>query len=263
MKGVTVGDTNTMRWPYLPNDNIPAFADRSHEVMIQSMLQAHEDSKPVLGHKGVTSLMLVNDLDLRRSNACDDLHIVYECAAKHITELCITEAPRVNARMGEEALCRLIDSRMKKIKTPTNISRKPGNCSFMNRKQIKGSEWRNWILYYAVTCLKGLIAEDHITPLALLSRGAFLFSQDIILPEHIVESDYCFHRFLELNERLYGIERTKLNLHALIHFAKSVRENRNLWCYSTFNFESWNPVIIKFVSSPNGALLQILVRHLI
>ncbi|KAK3925568.1 Protein transport protein SEC13 [Frankliniella fusca] len=133
----------------------------------------------------------------------------------------------------------------------------------INRKQMKGSEWRNWIIYFAVPCLKGLINQEHITPVELLSHGAFLLSLDNILPENIIEADRCLRQFLDLNEQLYGIEKTKLNLHTLVHFSRSVSENGNLWCYSTFNFESWNHKIIQTVSSPQGALLQILVRHLI
>lgn len=263
LKGVTVGESRTMRWPIGPHPEIPPSEDRTNEGMIGAILQAHETGAPVLGHKGPTPLMLLNDFDLRKGNACDDLHILYECAAKHITELSLTEAPRVQERMGQETLCNIIDVRLQKIKTPTNISRKPGTCKMSNRKQMKGSEWRNWIIYYAVPCLQGLILQTHITPIEYLSHGAFLLSQDIILPEHKLQAEHCFRRFLELNEELYGIERTKLNLHALTHFGRSVSENGNLWCYSTFNFESWNHKIIQTVKSPKGALLQIVVRHLI
>lgn len=83
-----------------------------------------------------------------------------------------------------------------------------------NRKQMKGSEWRNWIIFYAVPCLQGLIEPNYITPIEFLSHGAFLLSQDIISPEDKVQAEFCFQRFLELNEQLYGIEKTKLNLHA-------------------------------------------------
>ncbi|KAK3916442.1 Halomucin, partial [Frankliniella fusca] len=275
IKGVSVGDNHTMRWPIREHPEIPAYEDRTHQGMVQAMIDVHRNLQPeeqglplprpvpILGHKGPTPLMLLHDFDLRRSNACDDLHILYECAAKHATDLVLKEAPRVQEAMGLEVLCDLIDGRLQLIKTPTNISRKPGTCSIKNRKQFKGSEWRNWIIYFAVPCLQGLVVQEHITPLELLSRGAFLVSQDIIEPQHIQEAKECFHAYLELNEELYGIERTKLNLHALIHFSRCIVDNGNLWCYSTFNFESWNHKIIQKVTSPQGALLQIVVRHLI
>ncbi len=100
---------------------------------------------------------------------------VYECTAKHVTELCLTEAPRVHEGMGTEALCRIIDQRMGKIKTPSNISRKPGNCSMINRKQMKGSEWRNWIIYFDVPCLMGLIDQEHITACGVITPWSLSF----------------------------------------------------------------------------------------
>lgn len=275
LKGVVVGESKTMRWPIKPHPDIPRYEDRTHEGMVAAMIQVHNNLQPgqeglplpplqsVLGHKGPTPLMLARDLDLRRSNACDDLHILYLCAAKHITELTLTEAPRVQEHMGYETLCRIIDARLKKIKTPTNISRKPGTCSIKNRKNWKGSEWRNWILYYSVPCLEGLIKKEYITPLEHLSHGAYLLSQDIITPHDIEIARESFRKFVEMNEELYGIERTKLNLHALIHFARCVIENGNLWCYTTFNFESWNHKIIQKILSSQGVLFQIVVRHLI
>ncbi|KAJ1529977.1 hypothetical protein ONE63_006705 [Megalurothrips usitatus] len=95
--------------------------------------------------------------DLRKGNAVDDLHVLYEFAAPHATELLIKETTRIPQNMGLEVMCKIVDSRLKRFKTPSNISRKPGTCSIANRGQMTGTEWRNWALYYGLPCLEGLI----------------------------------------------------------------------------------------------------------
>ncbi len=64
--------------PAHPHPDVPRFEDGTHDGMIDSMIQAHENQPTsVLGHKGLTPLMLLQDFDLRRGNACDDLHVLY------------------------------------------------------------------------------------------------------------------------------------------------------------------------------------------
>ncbi|XP_052124790.1 uncharacterized protein LOC127749680 isoform X2 [Frankliniella occidentalis] len=258
-----VGLTSTMRWPALDHPLVPEYSDRTDDDMKACMVLADRSGQVVKGHKGGSALMLLDHMDLRKGNCVDDLHVIYECAAAHITDLILSEAPRKDERTSDEHLLNTIDTRMKMIKTPSKISRKPGSCSIRNRKKFKGTQWRDWLIHFALPCLEGLIVDEHMHLIEKLSRGAFLLSQDIILPEHIEEAETCFRDFLNLNEELYGLENTKLNLHTLSHAARCVKENGPLWCYSTFNFESWNNKIIKSVMSPAGAVQQIVVRHLV
>lgn len=49
-----------------------------------------------------------------------------------------------------------INKRFRKIKTPTRLSRRPRTLEEL--KNWKVSEWKNWLLYYAMPCLVG---TDH------------------------------------------------------------------------------------------------------
>ncbi|KAK3933241.1 Small ribosomal subunit biogenesis GTPase RsgA, partial [Frankliniella fusca] len=263
--GISVN--TTMRYPFQHPD-LPPYAPRTNATMKQQMIEA-EDLKTagradfiVQGHKGITPLMDLDYLDLAKGNCADDLHYIYECGALQHTEIFLKELPRLDNDMSEKALLETIDLRMRAIKTPSCIARKPGSCQIKNRKQWHGNEWRNWLWYCSVICLHGLFSSAQIHHLEILSYASYLLSQDIILPAHIDRAEELLREYLSLYDN-FGLEKTRRNLHDLLHASDCVRRWGALWCYSTFNFESWNHCLMQLVSSPKGALLQIVTRHLI
>lgn len=132
-----------------------------------------------------------------------------------------------------------------------------------NRRQFKGTEWRNWLLYYSVPCLQGLFAQKYIKLFELLSHPTFLLSQDIVLPEDRVLAEHLYEQFLIAFQEEFGVEKTRLNMHASLHASKSVRNWGPLFNQSTFGFESWNMKIMALIKSPNGAAQQVITRHML
>ncbi|KAK3920011.1 DNA-directed RNA polymerase subunit beta' [Frankliniella fusca] len=262
--GVSV---DTMRYP-MHHADLPPYEDRSHRGMKADMIEAqrrvnnNERNVSVRGHKGFTPLLKLKKFDLFKGNAFDDLHNTYECATQHHNEIIIKEIPKIVVRMSGKMFLDTLDLRLKNIKTPSCITRKPGTCLMKNRSQMHGTEWRNWLLYYAPLCLHGLVAGRFIQTLECLSYGTYLLSQDIISQDHVALARDLITRYLEEYDE-FGIEKSRLNIHALQHAHVSVRNWGPLWCYSTFNFESWNHRIMQTITSPKGALNQIVNRHLI
>ncbi|KAK3919783.1 Phosphate acyltransferase [Frankliniella fusca] len=224
INGVRIADA--MR--YSANAN-PPFEDRSHAEMKLDMEQADRSGINERGHKGLTVLADIEHLDLAVGNAVDDLHNIYECCVPAHMNLILKATPRLDERMGYELMCTIIDDRMKKIKTPESVSRKPGVTSILNRGSYKGNEWSNFIKYYAVPCLQYLIHQKYIYPLELLSSFAFILSQDKITEEDLLRSERIISEYLIRFEELYGIARTRLNMHALVHAPKCVRNLGPCW----------------------------------
>ncbi|KAE8741253.1 hypothetical protein FOCC_FOCC013240 [Frankliniella occidentalis] len=258
---------DTMRYPKQHQD-LPPYKDRTHDDMkrdmkvAQEMVNRGEKNVSVNGHKGFTPLMKLKYFDLSKGNAFDDLHNTYECAAKYHTEIIIKDLPKLIPRMGEKAFLDTIDLRLKNIKTPSCIARKPGTCLMKNRSQMHGTEWRNWLLYFAPICLHGLVAGRFIQTLECLSYATYLLSQDIIAPNHINCAKDLITNYLKGYDE-FGPEKSRLNIHALQHAHVSVRNWGPFWAYSTFNFESLNHRIMQTITSPKGAIHQIVNRHLI
>ncbi|KAK3924438.1 Halomucin [Frankliniella fusca] len=259
--------SDTMRYPMFHQD-LPPYEDRTHNGMKHDMIEAQmkvnrgEQNVSVRGHKGFTPLMALKYFDLQRGNAFDDLHNTYECATKYHTEIVIKDLPKLEPRMGEQIFLNTIDSRLENIKTPSRIARKPGTCPMKNRSQMHGTEWRNWLLYFGPICLHGLIAGRFIRTLEYLSYATYLLSQDVIHLDHVDMARDLTIKYLEEFDD-FRLEKSRLNVHTLQHAHTSVRNWGPIWAYSTFNFESLNHRIMQNITSPKGAINQIVNRHLI
>ena len=111
------------------------------------MQQATLLQRKIHGIKGVSVLMNLRHFHLGYGCSPDDLHPVYLGVTRFLTNLIINE---VN---NTDALLRHVDRILMNIRTPTLMSRKPR--SIARRNKWKGTEWRNWLLYYGVVCLHG------------------------------------------------------------------------------------------------------------
>lgn len=262
-RGIRVA--GSQRYPTVNLAGIPPFNDRSHQGMVAAMRQVEENPNVdnFEGHKGATALLLLPHLDLRDGQAQDDLHQDHEGGAAHITELLLTTAhARVIGDMPFAALIRAIDERMLSQKTPQGISRKPRSIG--KRSQYSGSEWRNWLFYYCIPCLLGLILPQYLDILAAYSHACYLLSKDSIEPQDFITADMLFHRVSVRFEQLFGVESLRYNLHVTTkHKVRCVQNLGPPYAYTTYNFESLLRVMIGKVTSPKGAHMQIVTRVLL
>ena len=194
--------------------NVPEVIHPRNDAGIRAdMQQAHLQHRKIHGFKGVTVLMNLRHFDLGYGCSPDDLHPVYLGVTKFLTKLIINDAP------DEDAFLREVDRRLKAIRTPTLISRKPRSIS--RRGKWKGTEWRNWLLYFAVVCLHGHVnnpvPHEIIDMLGLLSKAIFFLSQDSISEANIVEADRCLLQFVTRFQNHYGPESMRFNVLILLH----------------------------------------------
>ena len=188
----------------------------------------------------------------------DNLHPVYIGVTKFLTELMIDNVH------NPEVFMREIDRRMQRIRTPTLMSRKPRSIS--KRNKWKGTEWRNWLLYFAVVCIHAYnnpVPRQVIDLFAILSKAIFLLSRDSISHDDIHEAEGCLFQFATRFQNIYGYEKMRFNVHIILHLASAVRKWAGLHLHSTFPFESLNGKFKKYVKSPNGAINQIVNRYLL
>ena len=255
----------SQRYPEVNLQGLPPFEDRSHHGMVEAMIQVQRDENidVLQGHKGTTQLMLVQHLDLRDGQAVDDLHQDHEGCAQDLTNLLLTiPAARTNERMTYIGLVRAINRRLLRIKTPSRVARKPRPID--KRANYNGSEWRNWLFFYAIPCLHGLIKPRCLDILASLSHACYLLSQDVIEEEDINTAERLLTSVAADFERMFGVGRMKYNLHVTTkHKVRSVRSLGSPWAYTTYNFESLNRTMIARVTSPKGAIIQIVTRLLL
>lgn len=127
------------------------------------------------------------------------------------------------------------------LKPPSEITRCPQSIEV--RKKWKGSEWRNFLLYYSLICFKKFMDKEHYEHWFL-----FVYSIQIFLKEKITAAQHsaastAIRLFVLRIESLYGIQFMTFNVHILLHIPKSVHNFGALWAWSTFPFEHYNGVL--------------------
>ena len=125
---------------------------------------------------GPSEVALLRRFDLDIGFSTDDLYPVYVGVVQFHTQLLLDGIPDVFSVTKNQK--KDISRRLKAIKTPIHMSRKPRGIH--TTAKWKASEWRNWLLFYAIPCLSGIIPGRYLRHFGLLSEAIFLLSRDII-----------------------------------------------------------------------------------
>nr|XP_020441759.1 uncharacterized protein LOC109951534 [Monopterus albus] len=131
-----------------------------------------------------------------------------------------------------------------KIKPPVEITRTPRSLS--ERKFWKASEWRAFLLFYALPILKGILPVRFWNNLFLLVFSIYTLLQDTIKTRSILMAEVALKKFVIEFQRLYGKNHMTFNIHLLTHVTQSVKHWGPLWATSTFPFESNMGTLLKY-----------------
>ena len=162
-----------------------------------------------------------------------------------------------------------IDDRLLAIRPPQDISRTPRTLS--DAKQWKASECRNWLLYYSVPTMLGIISTKYLEHWCLLVNAIYSLLQDEIHVESIVAAECSLMAFVQGTETLYGEEHMSSNVHSLLHLGDCVRSFGPLWAVSAFPYEGFMMKLKQLFSGTtylsqqvanNFLILQLLKKNL-
>ncbi|KAM3598530.1 uncharacterized protein V6R79_019117 [Siganus canaliculatus] len=192
---------------------------------------------PQNGVKGSSLLSKIPFFDIVLGFVPEYLHSVLLGVSKQLMSLWLDPANSLKPWYVGEKISEM-DSRLRHIRTPSEISTSPQ--SLQCRDKWKASEWRAFLLFYAVSVLPGILVPPYLEHYL-----SFSFSIHILLQESISQQDlHLAHRtlvyFVEFMAKLYGEENTTFNCHQLIHLTQSVENWGPLWAISAFNFERNN-----------------------
>lgn len=242
-----------------PFQDIPAPRRTDGEIR-QDMILAARLQERVHGVKRPSIMALLLDFDLSKGFVVDSMHNVYLGVIKRITDLILNGAASNTWYVGSPRNMALIDHRLLQCKPPTRISRLPRSVKYL--KLWKASEWRNWLLYYCLPCLDGIVQNKYLENLALLSEASYILNSDSILVTDMEKAKGLLLEFAQGYEELYGLGNMTYNIHLLSHLAESVENWGPFWVHSCFPFESMNRKIIDTITSPNSMELQVVTRFL-
>ncbi|XP_037290638.2 uncharacterized protein LOC119185900 [Rhipicephalus microplus] len=231
--------------------------DRTAEGTKEIMAKAAEAGRPVQGAKGITPLINLQHFNIIWGFTPDYMHCVLLGVARQMTEDWLSNVGE-EYYIGAPQTVAVLDQRLCSIKPHSCMPRLPRSVSL--RKYWKASEWQQWLLYFSLPCLEGLLPRQYLKHFALLVKGIALLLQDTVSLSDISVSTDCLVKFVVDMQFLYGEKNMTFNVHQLLHMAQSVLNQGPLWAHSCFAFESNIGQIKQLVTSAKGAPLQIVER---
>lgn len=238
------------------------YTNRSSHEIVDHMKEAWKTNKRVLGVKGASALINLKQFDLVWGYPIDYMHSVLLGVVRQIFDIWTTYGYTENREfyIGAPKNLNVINERLLNIHPPNEIHRTPRPIK--ERAKWKATEWRSWLLFYCIPCLKGILPDKYLANFVLLQRAIYILLKKSILPQELDEAEHCVALFVSDFQSLYGQNAMTFNVHLLTHLTESVRKTGPLWATSTFCFESNIFNIKKLIKGPTGVTDQIVKKTL-
>jgi hypothetical protein len=194
---------------------------------------------------------MVQNFNIVDGFVVDYMHCVLLGVCKHLCNLWLDVSGDwyIGSRKND------IDRILMSIKPPTNFARTPR--SIRNSAQWKASEWRQWLLFYSLFALRGVLPTLYFNHYLLLVESMAILLSESISADDLNSAENCLHAFVSQFGSLYGMNYMTYNVHQLQHIASCVREWGPLWGFSNFMFESSNGFLLTLFNGTQGVSLQI------
>lgn len=114
----------------------------------------------------------------------------------------------------------VINSRLLSFKNPTSISRSPRNIE--SRTSWKALEWRTWLMFYCLICLKGILPRKYLIHLSKLVGAMEILLSDSISSQRLEVARKFLENFVCDFQLYFGKNEMTYNVHLLLHVADSV-----------------------------------------
>ncbi|XP_049925967.1 uncharacterized protein LOC126405952 isoform X2 [Epinephelus moara] len=241
---------------------------RSDEMFKDNAMQA-EDSDPKNGVKGFSLLSELPLFDIVFGFVPEYLHSVLLGVSKQLVFLWLDPVNSMKPWYVGQQIAQ-IDSRLLSLKPALgkkNRSPRPLKC----RDTWKASEWRAFLLFYAISVLPGIVQPTFLEHYFYLSFSVHILLQESISQRDLQVAHESLVRFVKDMKVLYGEENVSFNCHQLIHLKESVLNWGPLWATSAFSFERNNRYLREVLNGIGndpqqicqGFLLwQLIPRHL-
>ena len=131
----------------------------------------------------------------------------------------------------------VVDNRLLHMQPHKLLSRLPRSVNSLS--QWKASEFRSFLLYYAMPCLVGILPNEYLVHFSLLQSDIILLLGSSISQFDLMQADQSLKKFCQDMEKLYGLKALTSNIHALNHLADKVRDLGPLWAHSCFFMRVW------------------------
>jgi len=70
---------------------------------------------------------------------------------------------------------------------------------------LSAAEYRSWLFFYSLPCMKGILSDDLFNHYALLVGGIYLLCQESISPADLKKAEMLLAHFVEMFDVYYGM----------------------------------------------------------
>lgn len=212
-------------------------AARSDVMFKDNARQAEKAGVTKNGVKGLSLLSLLPMFDIVFGFVPDYMHSVLLGVSRQLMSLWLDP---VNSQepwyIGQQIS--QMDSLLLRLKPPLEITRSPRSLKCID--SWKASEWRAFLLFYAIAVLPGVLHPTFLQHFFLLSFSIHILLQKSVSQHDLQMAHESLVLFVVNMKELYGEGNVSFNCHQLIHLTESVRNWGPLWATSTFSFERNN-----------------------
>lgn len=227
---------HTLSYPFNMENPNGHHEVRTHASHVKNAEEA-QLYKVVLGVKGLTWFSYLPKFDTIRGTAIDYMHCILLGVVKMLATLWFEKSHKqemfnIASRITE------VDQRLLNIKPPSYIPRLPRSLSEISH--FKAAELKNFLLFYSLPCLFGILPMDQYHHFSLLVYSTYILLQETITTADIQRCKRMLLEFVLNIPALYGDRYATSNVHLLLHITDRVVDLGPLWSSSCFYFEDFN-----------------------
>lgn len=253
--GVRLDGAKTSKYPVSTTE----YTRRTHASTLKLMKDFSNTGKDSSGVIGISPLIGIKDYDLIKGTVIDYMHCVLLGVVNLLLTLWFDSTNHFCNYYITPTRADIPIKNLMNIKPLKSFSHRPR--SIEDRENWKANELRNWLLYYAMPCLKGTLKEIYLRHFSLLAEAIFIFLTTNISEKDFKKASENLKKFVDDFESLYGKENMTYNVHLVSHIAQCVKDCGPLWVYSNFNFESNNGSLVKNVMGTSDVAKQIITKY--
>ncbi len=232
---------------YTVEQNVVYPLRRSDDLVQHAAMCVDQNVDHVNGVCIASPLILLHDsgFDMVNSFTVDYMHAVLLGCVRQFCKLWFDTSYHTKPwYIGTQMF--LLDRKLLRVRPPSEVRRLPRSLAV--RKLWKATEWRNWLLYYSVPVLDGVLSNRYLHHWLLLVYCIYELLKENVSKEQITECERKLQYFVCDVEKLYDPSHMSYNVHQLLHICDTVRRFGPLWCSSNFVFEDYNGKLLQLFS---------------
>lgn len=224
---------------------------------VRVCMEIATDKKRVKGFRGQSGLLELEGFDFVSGTVPDYMHGLLLGITK--TLLCKWISPtQSNQPFFIGKSLKEVSKRLNSIHPPDFIERLPRDLE-RHYNHFKATELQTWLLFYCVPCLQGILPDEYLEHIALLSEAAHILLRDFISQSDLTKAESLLDDFYSRFENLYDSGSCGLNVHnAGRHLVYYVRQWGPLWAWSCFAFEDANAMLLQSAHGTGDVTNQVI-----